>query len=139
MSNSHPLCSLFTMFKPATHQFLPVIVVAMVPWFFPTVLEAVHFNCGLHVHTHVFESQCRPPLLEVAGDSCKNNNNRIGWMPKTPSAWWKICGSSKAMENLWEALQFRRLRHHKAGRGEATPQYEATKKTVFKVKSTRHL
>ena len=37
------------------------------------------------------------------------------------------------------ALQRRRLRYNKAGRGEAIPQCEATKKTGSKVKATCHL
>ena len=86
-------------------------------------------------------SQCRPPLSAMAGDSCKNNNDRIGWMPTTPSAWWKTSGRSKAIENLWGkgALQCKRPRYNKVGRGEATPQRKVTKKTGSKVKAMCHL
>ena len=49
------------------------------------------------------------------------------------SAWWKISGRPKAMENLWgkEALQCKKRWYNKVGRGEATPQCEATKKGGF--------
>ena len=45
------------------------------------------------------------------------------------------------MENLWGkgALQCSKLRYNKAGRGEAIPQCEATKKMGSKVKATYHL
>ena len=48
MSNSHPLRPLFTTFEPFAHPFLPVVV-AMVPFFFPTVWEALHSDLSIHL------------------------------------------------------------------------------------------
>ena len=57
------------------------------------------------------------------------------------SAWWKLCGGSKARENLQGngALQRRRSWYNKVERGQETPQLEAIKKVGPMVKATCHL
>ena len=48
MSNSHPLHPFFMTFEPVVHLLLPVVV-ATVPFFFPTVLETVPSDWGIHL------------------------------------------------------------------------------------------
>ena len=48
MSNSHPLHPFFTTFEPVAHPLLPVVV-ATVPFFFPTVSETVPSNWSIHL------------------------------------------------------------------------------------------
>ena len=55
MSNSHPF---FMTFKPVAHPLL-LVVVAMVPFFFPTVLEAVHSDSSIHL----LRGPERPPAI----------------------------------------------------------------------------
>ena len=144
MSNSHPLRSFFTTFQPVYHPLLPVVV-ATVPFFFPTVSEAVHSDSSIHLLC----GPERPPAI------CKSFSNLLLLATSTVIAraigqygrqqrhllGGGSVGSSKAMENLWGkgALQCRRLRYNKARRGEAIPQCKATQKTGPKVKATCHL
>ena len=140
MSNSHPLCPLFMTSEPVAHPLLPVVV-AMVP-FSSQRFWKQYISIMVFMFTRTYcVSQHRPQLLAVAEDSCKNKNDRIGWMLTMRSAWWRIYGRSKVMENLWGkgTLQCRKLRYNKVGRHEAIPQCEATKKTGSKVKAKCNL
>ena len=58
MSNSHPLHPFFTTFEPVAHPLLAVVV-ATVPFFFPTVSEAVHSNSSIHL----LHDPERPPAI----------------------------------------------------------------------------
>ena len=66
MSNSHLLRPLFTTFKPVAHPLLPAVV-AMVPFFFPTVSEAVHSDSSIHLLC----GPERPPTI------CKSSSNLL--------------------------------------------------------------
>ena len=104
MSNSHPLRPLFTMFEPVAHQLLP-IVVAMVPLFFPTVLEAVpsdwniHFLHGLKHSPAICNSASNllKPAANIAiaraarYDGCRRRHLLGGGSVGAPKR-WRICG-----------------------------------------------
>ena len=66
MSNSHLLRPLFTTFEPVAHPLLPVVV-ATVPFFFPTVSEAVHSDSSIPL----LRGPERPPTI------CKISSNLL--------------------------------------------------------------
>ena len=92
MSDSHPLHPFFTVFEPVAHLLLPVVV-ATVPFFFPTVLEAVHSDSSVHL-LHGLE---RPPAI------CKSSSNLL--LPAANIAIARATG------------QYGRQRHHLLGGG----------------------
>ena len=66
MSNSHPLHPFFTTFEPVAHPLLPVVV-ATVPFFFPTVSEAIPSDWSIHL----LRSQEGPPAI------CNSSSNLL--------------------------------------------------------------
>ena len=92
MSNSHPLCPLFTTFKPVAHPLLPVVV-ATVPFFFPMVSEAVHSDSSIHL----LRGPERLPTI------CKSSSNLL--LPAANTAIARATG------------QYRRQRRHLLGGG----------------------
>ena len=77
MSNSHPLHPFFTPFEPVAHP-LQAVVLAMVPFFFPTVSEAVHSDWSVHL----LRGPERPArhlqnLQQAVAAGCKHSDRRL--------------------------------------------------------------
>ena len=84
MTNSHPLHPFFTPFEPVAHL-LQAVVLATVPFFFPTVSEAVHSDWRIYL----LRGPERPPAI------CKSSSN-----PAIAST--DVNDANCLLEDLWE-------------------------------------
>ena len=91
MSNSHLLRLLFMTFESIAHPLLP-IVVATVPFFFPTVLEAVHSDWSVHL----LRGLERPPTI------WKTSSNLLLPAANAAIASTDVNDANCLVEDLWE-------------------------------------
>ena len=120
MSNSHTLHPFFMSFEPVAHP-LQAVVLATVPLFFPTVLEAVHSDWSVHLlrGPERLPTICKTssnlllPAASTAIEDQQHNmdvNNDI-WVEEDLSGMAKLAGGRVLM---WG----RTLQQNKPGRGE---------------------
>ena len=139
MTNSHPLHPFFTLFEPVAHP-LQAVVLATVPFFFPTVSEAVHSDWRIYL----LRSPERLPTI------CKSSSNLLLPAANAAIASTDVNDANCLVEDLWElqsdiksAGQGSSLTQETAvqqsRKSEAIPQCKATKKTGCKVRATCHL
>ena len=91
MSNSHPLHPFFMTFKPVAHPLLPVVV-ATVPFFFPTVSEAIRSDWSVHLLC----GPERPPTI------CKTSSNLLLPAANVAIASTDVNDANCLVEDLWE-------------------------------------
>ena len=91
MTNSHLLHPFFMPFESVAHP-LQAVVLAMVPFFFPTVLEAVHSDWRIYL----LRSPERLPAI------CKSSSNPLLPAANVAIASMDVNGANCLVEDLWE-------------------------------------
>ena len=91
MTNSHPLHPFFTPFEPIAHT-LQAVVLVTIPFFFPTVSEAVHSDWRIYL----LHGPERPPAI------CKSSSTLLLPAANTAIASADVNDANYLVEDLWE-------------------------------------